>query len=171
MSPPVPSPLANFALEVRKELMRFFKRRVNCPETAADLTQETFLRLHDGGRYASTDNLRAVAFHIASNLAIDHSRRTHVRAAYASELGEQTGIEDLPCPKAGPEREVAARQSVECINRAFSELSEIERTILYLSVVDELTYAQISKITATPLRTVAKRLAQALKHCRASLER
>jgi RNA polymerase sigma-70 factor (ECF subfamily) len=62
-----------------KELLHFLTGRIRCPEAAADLTQETFLRLHHFVKEAPPDNARALAYRIAINLATDYHRKIKVR--------------------------------------------------------------------------------------------
>lgn len=69
-----------------KDLLVFLTGRVKCPETAADLTQETYLRLYQSINNNPPDNARALAFRIAVNLAIDYQRKVTVRNRHISDV-------------------------------------------------------------------------------------
>jgi RNA polymerase sigma-70 factor (ECF subfamily) len=57
------------------ELARFIRRRVESPEVAADLLQETFVRIHDAiDDLRDDDRLAAWVYRIARNVIIDHYR-------------------------------------------------------------------------------------------------
>ncbi|QSA96560.1 RNA polymerase sigma factor [Methylococcus sp. EFPC2] len=159
--------LTQFFLETREELIRFLLRRLGCPETAADLAQETYLRLHEEQRHVTAVNLRALAFHIAANLSVDHVRRLKTRDRFVVEnMDDNDFVVAASCQQPGPERAAIGRQTLERVNRALEELPEESRTALYLSAVDNLTYAQIGELLGVSERMVAKRIADALKHCR-----
>ena len=61
------------------ELRSFLHRQLRNPETAADLTQETYLRLLRQPPRKPVLNLRGFIFKIARNLAIDHARSRQTR--------------------------------------------------------------------------------------------
>lgn len=72
--------LARWVARYGGDLLSYFRGRVKCPQTAADLTQETLLRLHACGLEQVGEYLNARAFRIAANLLIDHQRKRQVRA-------------------------------------------------------------------------------------------
>ena len=65
--------LASFLLHQR-DLQQFLTHKVNCAETAADLIQETYLRIARYSADGEIANQRAFVFRIADNLALDHLR-------------------------------------------------------------------------------------------------
>lgn len=56
------------------DVRRFLASRVTCDATAADLTQETFLRLAQLPNLAAIENVLAYLFRIAAYIATDHLR-------------------------------------------------------------------------------------------------
>lgn len=66
------------------ELRSFLHRQLRNPEAAADLAQETYLRLLRQPPRKPVLNLRGFIFKIARNLAIDHARSRQTR----EQLGE-----------------------------------------------------------------------------------
>jgi RNA polymerase sigma-19 factor, ECF subfamily len=160
--------LGHFFLETREDLIRFFQHRLNCPATAADLAQETYLRLHASEQRAPTQNRRALAFYIAGNLVVDHVRKERVRAHYAPSQSDDVDLmERVPCTDPDSEHRAMMWQDLEQVQAALEELPEDCRTALYLSAVEGLTYAQIGERLGVSERMVGKRIAKTLKHCRA----
>lgn len=159
--------LGYFFSEIQEELIRFFLRRLNCPATADDLAQETYLRLHACEQRAATKNRRALAFFIAGNLVVDYVRKERVRANYApSQNVDVDFLELVPSTDPDPEYSAMIWQDMELVQAALDELPEESRTALYLSAVEGLTYAQIGECLSVSERMVAKRIAKTLKHCR-----
>lgn len=157
----------HFFLETREDLMRFFLRRLNCPATAADLAQETYLRLHASEQHTPSQNRRALAFSIASNLVVDHVRKERVRSHYASDRDEQEELTELVASNdPDSEHKTMIWQELEQVQAALEELPEDCRAALYLSAVEDWTYAQIGEYLGVSERMIGKRIAQALKHCR-----
>lgn len=157
----------HFFLETREDLIRFFQRRLNCPATAADLAQETYLRVHACEQRAPTQNRRALAFSIAGNLVVDHVRKERVRANYApSQSNDVDFLELVPSNDPGSEHRAMVWQDLEQVQSALEELPEDCRAALYLSAVEGLTYAQIGERLGVSERMVDKRIARTLKHCR-----
>ncbi|NJA06084.1 RNA polymerase sigma factor [Methylococcaceae bacterium WWC4] len=163
-----PIPLSQFFQECRDDLVRFFVRKLQCPDTAHDLAQETFIRLHFCEQRAPSQDRRALAFFIAGNLVIDHIRKENVRARYSPNDDSDTeAIEALPCPGPDSVRHLIAAQELAAVQSALAELPDDHRTAFYLSAIDGLTYAEIGERLGVSDRIIAKRIAQTLKHCRA----
>ncbi|MCE6983368.1 RNA polymerase subunit sigma, partial [Pseudomonas frederiksbergensis] len=68
--------IARLFAEHKKALEAFVARRTGNAQVAADLTQESFLRLARLPADKKIDNLPAFLFTIASNLVRDHQRQS-----------------------------------------------------------------------------------------------
>ena len=68
------SDVRRFYSEHGEELQRYLTRRLNCAQTAADLTQDVFVRLMRSEAADAVENPRAYLYRIASNLLADHFR-------------------------------------------------------------------------------------------------
>lgn len=137
---------------------------MGCPETAADLAQETALRLYLRSQQAVIEHPHALAIHIATRLAIDHARKHAVRARYQDRT---TAPLVVTSEQSGPEEVVAARQRLEHLAGALSELPQACQTALMLCAMEGLTYTEVAKRLGISKRMVAKHLARALAHCKA----
>jgi len=159
--------LGYFFLETREDLIRFFYRRLNCLDTADDLTQETYLRLLSSEQRIPTQNRRALAFSIAGNLVVDYIRKDRSHARYEvcyDEAFDQ--LELVPCRDPGSEHNSIVGEELDRVHEILRELPEESRTAVYLSVINGLTYAQIGEYLGVSERMVAKRIANTLKFCR-----
>jgi RNA polymerase sigma factor (sigma-70 family) len=148
-----------------EDLRIFLTGRVKCPETAADLTHETYLRLYQSAKENPPDNARALAFHIAVQLAIDYHRKTTVRNRHLVDVEFDSFAETIPNASAGPEQIVMARQRLRALQLALDELPVDCRTAFLLHGVDGLTYSEIAERMGISKSMVSKHLARALAHC------
>jgi RNA polymerase sigma factor (sigma-70 family) len=103
-----------------RELQRFLLRRVHSPDIAADLTQETYLRLLRAHNTEKIEDVRDFLFTIASNLARDHLRQR-------SRLNRLDGgplHPSFPSTEVSVEAKVEAQQQVDRLQQAMEELAQ-----------------------------------------------
>ncbi|MGD9726426.1 MAG: RNA polymerase sigma factor [Nitrospiraceae bacterium] len=149
------------------DLRRFLAKRVQCEATAADLVQETYLRLTRLTNSEPIQNIRAFLFQIADNLAIDHLRsRTRFCRRYAG-----TPSPDLAGTTPLPDRELAAKQEWNLLQEAIGDLAPKCREAFLLHRVQHLSYNEIAARLDISQRTVEKHIGKALAHCRLRLDR
>ncbi|MNG87432.1 putative RNA polymerase sigma factor FecI [compost metagenome] len=67
-------------------LLGWLRRRLDCPHNAADLAQDTFVRLLSAGAYVAPREPRAFLATVARRLLVDRSRRQKLEQAYREEL-------------------------------------------------------------------------------------
>ncbi|MEQ1558296.1 MAG: sigma-70 family RNA polymerase sigma factor [Methyloglobulus sp.] len=152
------------------ELLRFLTGRLKCPEVAADLTQETYLRFHQFIQTTPPNNARALAYRIAVNLANDYQRKVKVRGTYNADT-DFTILEDIhPSAMPGPEQVVMAQQQLQCLQDALDELSEECRTAFLLHSVHGLTYPEIAAELGISRSLVGRHLVKALAHSKQRLK-
>ena len=144
-----------------RELQRYLTRQLNCAETAADLTQEAFLRLLRGGGAATVENPRAYLYRIASNLVQDHFRRTSRQPQIVA--GGQESVADAT---PGPERALLAKDEIRRLEDAIGDLPARQREVLLLQKFDGLSYAEIAARLGISKNTVMVHMMRALAHCR-----
>ncbi|MEQ1635175.1 MAG: RNA polymerase sigma factor [Methylococcales bacterium] len=162
----VPSESASFWTEsLAQDLLGFLRARVKCPETAADLTHETYLRLYQRIIESPPDNARALAFHIAVNLAIDYQRKITVRKRYLADGDLDTYAETVVGTAIEPEHILIAQQRLATLQQALSELPAECRTAFLLHGRDGLKYSDIAARLGVSESMVGKHIGRALKHC------
>lgn len=144
-----------------RELEEYLSRRVRCAHTAADLTQEAFLRLAQQPVEAGAANARAYLYRIARNLAIDHFRQDERRQTRPVPAEDLAGMPDEAPPV---ERATASRQRLALLLRAVAELPPRTQEIFVLNRVEGLTHVEVARRLGISESSVQKHLARALGH-------
>lgn len=148
-----------------KDLQRFLANRLKCAEAAADLTHETYLRLYQRGTDNPPDNARALAFHIAMNLAVDYQRKLAVRDRHTADEAFDVISETTPSNSANPERILQSQQRIAQLQLALAELPLDCRTVFLLHGMEGLKYAEIAERMGISVSMVGRHLTRALAHC------
>jgi RNA polymerase sigma-70 factor (ECF subfamily) len=128
-----------------KPLHGFFWRRLNNPERAEDLIQETFLAvIRAASRYEPRALVRTYLYGIALKLVAAERRKL---------LTSSTFGQSAPEPKTDgtPERVLWIRQAME-------KLDAPDREILMLREYEQLSYSDIAELLRIPVNTVRSRL-------------
>ena len=147
-----------------QDLLRFLTRRTGDAERAADLAQDTYLRLAAmGATNVEIENPRAYVYRVAGNLAIDTLRRESRRAG---DLTFTDTVEASSDQAFSPEETALARERLRLLEEALDELPSKPRLALLLNRVEGLSFAEIARRLAVSESMVAKYIARALKHCR-----
>lgn len=148
------------------ELAAFVRRKVNCPALAADIMQETYVRLAGGSSRGPVRNPRAFLYRVAGNLAIDHLRQGQVRARYVI---SSPPSEDIPSPEPSPDRVVQGREEIEILQGAVLELPAKCREVFLLYKGQGLSVKEVAEMLHISPKTVEKHIAKAIVHCRLRL--
>ncbi|MEW6246208.1 MAG: sigma-70 family RNA polymerase sigma factor [Nitrospirota bacterium] len=152
--------------QYRRDLLAFLTRKLGCHDLAADCVQETYLRLVSLGPRLTIEHPRAFLFRIASNLAIDHLRRSQRQIEILSP--DPLPVE-VPSREPSAEDALHAKQTVAILSAAVAELSPKCRQALILNRLEGKSHAEIAAHLGVSESMVAKYIAQALKHCRRRL--
>ena len=158
--------IARLFAEQKKALEAFVTRRTGSAQVAADLTQESFLRLARLESGEKIDNLPAFLFTIASNLVRDHQRQAIRRERV--EAGEPS--DELPCSTPSAVDQLSALQEQRLMHDAIAALPEATRNIFLLYHVDECSYREIGERLVISPRSVEYQLRRALIDCRAYIQ-
>jgi len=151
-----------------KELKSFLTRRVGCPEAAADIVQDTFVRLAMRSEQNEHTNPRALVFRVAANLATDHARHQRIREKFdVGSIDEIAVASSVPTPDAA----MSARQEDLLLKQAIAALPEKRRTVFLLRMSQELSYGQIAERLGISVSAVEKHMSKAIIHCRTYVER
>jgi RNA polymerase sigma factor (sigma-70 family) len=144
----------------RGALLRHVGRFASSREDAADLVQETYLRVMGRISISRFDSeARAYLFQTATNLARDHYRRQKHRShATLDEAPEETlGTGEPP-----HEEVLATAQLTTALRVAIAEMPEGIRAVFILARSRELPYEEIAKRLGIGRRTVERRVAEAV---------
>jgi len=146
-------------------IVAFLLNRVACPETAQDLSQETYLRLLNKGEITHDENIIGYLFRIADRLAIDTLRQGRLPRNNTVAL-----TEDLHCPHLQPDVLTELREQCQLVLDAINSLPLKYQRVFLLRKIDELSYNQIARQLAISEKTVQRYLVNALLHCHHYLE-
>lgn len=112
-------------------------------DAAADLTQDTFLRVIaiPPGDHAGNHNPKAYLYQAARNLGINHQRREALIETV--DLDDEAAI-NFADPAPSPEKTVYSRQCLAATHRALSELPERTRLAFEMHRLGERTIAEVA---------------------------
>ena len=152
----------------RDTLTRFLARRVDNPDLAEDLVQETWLRLATGSVPPDVASPRAFVFRVAANVATDSLRRRGRKFALFTRQVAGEAVAD-PAPSA--ETRLIDQDRLRALERALDTLPKNVRDALLLSRVGGQTHAMIARRLGVSQSMVAKYIAQGMRCCRDWLQR
>jgi len=149
-------------------LLGWLRRRLDCPHNAADMAQETFIRLLTAGAYTAPREPRAFLATIARRLLIDRGRRQTLERAYREELARHAEyLEQVP----SAEQVMAAVQALEHIACALDAMSPRAQQAFVLRHLDGLSHAEIAERMQVSTKSVQSYLVQALLQCHAAVDK
>lgn len=139
----------------------WLRRRLGCSQRAADLAQDTFVRvLTRDEDMAAIREPRAYLHTIAKGLLINHWRRRQIEQAYLDALALQ------PEPTApSPESRLLIIEALLQIDAMLARLPTKVRSAFLMSQLQGMTYATIATELGVSERMVKKYMAQAMLHC------
>lgn len=146
--------------EAQSDLAAFVSRRVGAQD-AADVLQETWLKLHEHGDTGSWREPRAVLFATAGNLAVDHWRQQQRQACHF-DGGE---LPEVASPFPGPDTVVDDRRQAARLVAVLDELSGECRQAFLLNRLDGMTHREIADRLGICTKTVQRHIERALGHC------
>ncbi len=147
---------------------RFLLAMTKDSETARDLTQETFLKIHRViAEGHDSEHGDAYVLTVARNTALSWFRRQSVEKRHLTLVPEEE-LETLAPPGAAdnPARELDRTELRTALLEALATLSEELRAVFLLSEVEGLSYAEIADIVGCPPGTVASRKHNAVMRLR-----
>ncbi|MBF6029270.1 RNA polymerase sigma factor [Pseudomonas sp. P115] len=153
------SDLKALYLAHRGEIQAYLDRRLRCKETAADLTQDAFIRLSEQMGRTRIENFRAYLFSAARNLFIDHTRRQEHRKGEPLDQ-QEPGTLEQPSPTL--EQAAIANQQLATLNDVLHTMPEPCRDVFLLVRVEGLTYVEIGERLGISPKTAYSRMVRAL---------
>ncbi|WP_394790988.1 RNA polymerase sigma factor [Rhodoferax sp.] len=149
-----------------RELLNFLSRKVSDRSTAADLVQESYVRVYTAQAAGSSiHDPRALLYRTARNLVIDHQRHGVVRADVEISPKEATPA-DAPGPRDWePEAALSSRQGVSALVAAIDNLPQRCRQAFMLNRFDGQNYAQVAAQMGISVKMVEQHIKLALDTC------
>jgi len=149
------------------ELLRFLTAKLGCREQAADVVQDTFLRMRGVHDLAGVAQPRAFLYKTALNLTVDLFRRQRIRAERMTQLDE---IGDVPSSIPRQDDAVEAKERVRLLHEAIAELPPKCRQVFLLHKFMDLSHADIAARLGISINMVEKHVMKAMAHCRRRIE-
>ena len=160
-------------------IINYINMMVGNYDVAADLAQETFLRVYQNiGRYNSMYQFSTWIYRIATNLAIDEIRyrkrrgQVFYRNVWENQTDGAAEEREFALRDYGrnPSDEVLRKESGQVMGDAIRSLPPKYRTAFVMKEVQELSYDEIAKILKTSPGTIKSRLHRARELLQRKLE-
>ncbi len=161
-------------------LTNYLNAMVGDYEIAADLSQETFLRVYKNiRRYSNIYQFSTWIYRIATNLAIDEMRYRKRRGQVfyrniwggRQDPGEEGPEFEISDCRRGPRDEVLRKESSQVLGDAIRSLPEKYRTAFIMKEIQELPYETIAQVLQCSPGTIKSRLHRARELLQRKLER
>ncbi|WP_386137652.1 RNA polymerase sigma factor [Xanthomonas arboricola] len=154
---------------LRGELLRYMRRRIRNPDTAADLTQETLLRMLYYRDASDIQSYTLLLYRIAHNVVLAHGRMRR-----SQRMGQHVSLEvagPLAASGASVEQCVDARRTLQRLHRhTLVTLPPRCRQAFALNRFEGLTYPEVAAVMGISVKMVEKHLHRALAARRAAVE-
>ncbi|WLI88229.1 sigma-70 family RNA polymerase sigma factor [Massilia sp. R2A-15] len=146
----------------QKRIFRMISCFTEDREEAADLTQETFLQAFRGlstfrGESTFFTWLYRIGFNVAVRAALK-KRRLCTSVPLDSEASEAAMVEQTEAASASPLQFLEEKELLQAIERALESMPEQLRSVLFLRLIEDLSYTAIAEAEAIPVNTVRSRL-------------
>lgn len=149
------------------ELLRFLTAKLGCRDQAADVVQDTFVRIRCLKDLAAVAQPRAFLYKTALNLTIDLFRRQRIRSERIIPLD---ATEDMPSAMPRQDVEVEAKERVRLLHEAIADLPPKCRQVFLLHKFMDLPHAEIAVRLGVSKNMVEKHVMKALSRCRERVE-
>lgn len=141
-------------------LVQWLRRRTGNADQAADIAQDTFVRVLLKKAIETLDEPRAYLTVIAKGLVANAGRKAAVERAYLDTLALLPEAQSL-----SPEDRAIQLEALFEIDRMLGQLAPQVRTAFLLAQLDGLSYAQIAEQLGISLRTVKRYMQQGFEQC------
>nr|WP_049831534.1 sigma-70 family RNA polymerase sigma factor [Janthinobacterium sp. Marseille] len=164
MSAAIPSDsVAQLYSEHHGWLRGWLAKKLGCSFDAADLAQDTFMRIvasYQRGTAADVREPRAYLRTVANGLMVDLFRRRSLEQAYLDALAT------LPeASVASPEERMLVLEALHSLDAMLDTLPAKVRTVFLMSQLEGLTYAAIAEQLGISLRTVKRHMQLGFAQC------
>lgn len=133
------------------------------PPDPEDVAQTAFMKYASLDRPADIRNPRAFLFTAARNTVVDYKRREATRQAHARNARHGAGHDAVD--DRSPEHALLEKERLRIVQTVIATLSETERHVFLLSVLDGCGYAEIARRTGVPRSSVRRYVVKGLAAC------
>lgn len=146
-------------------------RIVRDQNTAEDLAQETYLKVHKALEAKSIDNVESYLYQTARNLALDHKRKVKFREQFEDLDRDEYGINNVASDDISVEEQILEAERQRIFEMALGELPLRARQAWSLHQIEGWTYQEIADHLGVSRNTVYNDLKLVLGHCREALSK
>jgi len=141
-------------------LRGWLRKRLGCSETAADLAQDTFVRVMLKEAVPQPDRPRAYLSTIARGLMINHWRRQSLEQAYL----EQLTLQPEPVAPSLEERHLVVDTLLQ-LAQVLDGLPRRDKQIFLLARLDGMKYQAIAERLGINVNQVQKAMIRCMRQC------
>lgn len=149
-----------------KEIANSLRRRGLNEQTAADITQDTFVRMLAAAPGGTDNNPRAYLFQVSRNLVIDHQRRQRTTAI--ADVSEKAFL-SIADPTPSAETALYDKQRLAMSQAALAELPERTQRAFELHRLEGLTIAEVAPHVGLSTTQTWTLIRDAYRHIRSRL--
>ena len=147
-------------LPLEPMLMRFLRRSWSDEAEAADLRQETYIRVYEAARRKRPSPVRPFVFFIARNLVIDRLRRKSVVPIETMTDGDWLHVPDNDPV---PEQRVAVRQDLQRLEAVLNTLPPRCRQVIILRRVHGYSQREVAQKMGIKEETVESQMVKGMR--------
>lgn len=148
-------------LPVSKKLLRFATQLLKDEDEAKDVVQDVFLKLwQKKDELEKVDNIEAFAMRMTRNRCLDvirAGRTIPICAKTDRRMKEET---------VDVHNQVEFTESANQIKKLINQLPDLQRTVMYLRDIEQLSYDEIAETTELQLNAIRVNLSRARKKVR-----
>ncbi len=148
-------------------LRRYLTRLLGNSTEAQDVAHDAYLRVYPAMMRQPPNKPAALLYTAARRLAINRLKRRSISPMAREAFRPETTASSAP----GVAQEVMARQELDLLEEAISQLPDGCRVVLLLRKIEQLSHREIADRLGIAVSTVEKQHARALRLLRAALER
>lgn len=149
------------------ELLGFLTARLGCREQAADVVQDTYVRVLSMEERGAIMQPRAFLYKTALNLTVDLFRRQKLRTEYTVDL---EGAQEVPSGAPDQEAILEGKQRLALLREAIAELPPKCRYVFVMHKFMHLPHSELAERLGISKSMVERHVMKALAHCRDRLE-
>lgn len=154
------SDLHHLFTEHQSWLVNWLRKRLSNSCDAADLSQDTWVRMIASGKIPMPHEARPYLRQIANGLAIDLHRRRVLEQEYLNALANYP---DKLAPSA--QEQAIVMETLVQLDQLLSQMPAKTRDVFILSRLDGLTYSEIAQQLGIAVATVRKNMYKAVLIC------
>lgn len=152
--------IAALYLDHHSWLQGWLRRRLSNTSDAADLAQDTFVRILGARNVQTIETPRAYLTTVAKGVLVNWYRRQALEQAYLEALAQ------LPEPQApSPEERALVLETLQQIDAMLDTLAPVVRRTFLLSQLEGMKYEDIAQQLGVSLTSVKRYMAQAFRQC------